>query len=417
MKYLIFFLLTLTLIGSCSSQKKDESPKVASESLPTPQSGVLQKVDCPANLTVSYYLYLPKNFVAGKPFPVLVMFDPKARGKMIAEKMVPFAEKYGYVLIGSNCNKNGLEFSAQKDFYSEIMIDFGKRVKADKKRIYLAGFSGGARVAQTLAGLMPEIKGIACCGAGTQETINRKADFSYISFAGNWDFNYYEVRETERIFKNAQFPNRFMYFDGKHDWSPAEVLENLFMFFESEVMNQGIIPKDEKLIADFAVSAESFKGKSQTDENLAGEQEELKSLLSGFGTKDYTWWKTELARLKKMQAKKSKTAEWYAAKRMLGSLSLYSYLYSVKALDGGSPTMAALFTYIYSEVDAENPDLNYLNARIAASSGKTETALEELKKAVAKDFDDYERLEKDKILSSLPVSELQKIILEIKKKR
>ena len=115
-----------------------------------PRGQVVAKVVCRADATQSYALYLPSAYDPRRAWPVLYCFDPGGRGRVPVELFEAAAEKFGYVIAGSNNSRNGPWEDSVKAI--EAMVrDTGGRFSLDGGRRYSAGFSGGARVATAVA--------------------------------------------------------------------------------------------------------------------------------------------------------------------------------------------------------------------------------------------------------------------------
>ena len=111
-----------------------------------------QQVDRVATLkdeAQSYALYLPSNYDPSRPWPVIFLFDPGARGPSAVSHFRAAAERYGYVLVGSNNSRNGL-WEQYVPGILAMIADAGTRLSLDPKRVYAAGLSGGARVASRI---------------------------------------------------------------------------------------------------------------------------------------------------------------------------------------------------------------------------------------------------------------------------
>ena len=452
LKLSVIFIILLTEI-SCSKEKTKVIKHV--DSITISKS---VKINCRETPDVSYYIYLPAKYDINKNYPVILIFDPKARGKVSVNLFSEWADKYGYILVGSNNNKNGMDFSSHEYIFNSIYNDVINKVTIDSSRIYLAGFSGGARVAQNIANSNMNIAGIACCEAGCQEPLNRDNKFCYISFAGYWDFNYSEVKQTENIFQKAVLPNHFIYFDGKHDWPPKNILENIFIYFETQNLRKNPDIKNQtKLIITVKNELKTKMNESEilsvTDKfqlqtnynnffgglrnlnwepiNIISDSEynnvinfqnnsisETKKQLEKFlgalnipgseftnpdnSDKVKKWWNTELNKIKKVINFDKRDIDWYVSKRIYGALSLYSYMLAIKAMDAGETQKAELLISIYEKVDPENPDLEYLQARNYAANGDKDKAMTTLTESFEKGLDDYDRLQNDKFLSKLP---------------
>jgi poly(3-hydroxybutyrate) depolymerase len=111
---------------------------------------VIEKVECLDDAGQSYALYLPTSYSTGKKFPVLYAFDPSARGRVPVERFKAAAEKYGWIVAGSNNSRNG-PLKPSLAAASAMVEDTRRRFSIDETRVYAAGFSGGARLAVTLA--------------------------------------------------------------------------------------------------------------------------------------------------------------------------------------------------------------------------------------------------------------------------
>src|SRR3954462_14661605 len=72
-----------------------------------PQGKVMERVTCRGNERQSYALYLPSNYSADRAWPIVYCLDPGARGRVPVERFAAAAEKYGYVVAGSNNSRNG----------------------------------------------------------------------------------------------------------------------------------------------------------------------------------------------------------------------------------------------------------------------------------------------------------------------
>jgi len=133
------------------------------ESLPLGQ--IIDDVQCAADASQHYSLYLPSNFTPTRRWPVILAYDAGGRGRRAVERYKDGAEKYGYIVAGSNNSRNGpweISLNAAKAMTGDV----DKRFPVDPKRIYTAGMSGGARVAMKLAMDSNIIAGVFASSAG-----------------------------------------------------------------------------------------------------------------------------------------------------------------------------------------------------------------------------------------------------------
>jgi len=67
----------------------------------------INSVACTDDTTQSYALYLPSNYSPERLWPIVYCFDPGGRGDYPVGLFRAAAEKYGYILVGSNNSQNG----------------------------------------------------------------------------------------------------------------------------------------------------------------------------------------------------------------------------------------------------------------------------------------------------------------------
>jgi hypothetical protein len=72
-----------------------------------PRGQIIDDVPCEGDDSQHYALYLPSNFTLERQWPVILVFDPGARGRIGVERYQAAAEKYGYIVAGSNNSRNG----------------------------------------------------------------------------------------------------------------------------------------------------------------------------------------------------------------------------------------------------------------------------------------------------------------------
>jgi poly(3-hydroxybutyrate) depolymerase len=120
-----------------------------------PRGQIIDDVACTNDATQHYSLYLPSNFTPDRAWPVILAFDAGGRGRRGVERYQAGAERYGYIVAGSNNSRNG-PWKPSLDAARAMAIDVGTRFPVESRRIYTAGMSGGARVAMMVA-LHPEL--------------------------------------------------------------------------------------------------------------------------------------------------------------------------------------------------------------------------------------------------------------------
>src|SRR5580704_10769844 len=111
-----------------------------------PPGKIVTHVLCADDAAQSYALYLPSNYASDRSWPVIYAFDPAGRGQNPVERYRAAAEKYGYIVAGSNNSRNG-SWAVSQAALTAMTRDVAARFRIDDRRTYVAGMSGGSRVA------------------------------------------------------------------------------------------------------------------------------------------------------------------------------------------------------------------------------------------------------------------------------
>jgi predicted esterase len=237
-------LLALALSGpwpqAAMSQSNDQLPR----------GQLVEKLICAHDATQSYALYLPSNYSSSRSWPVLYAFDPGARGEVPVERFREAAERYGWIVVGSNNSRNGPMQPSAKAFEA-IWQDTHERFALDEARAYTVGLSGGARVATMLAHLCGGcITGVIACGAGFPIGLapSPAMHFTFFATVGVDDFNFPEVRELEPGLTNAGIPHWTEVFAGRHEWPPAAVAIKAVEWMELQNARKSKRQRDDKLL-------------------------------------------------------------------------------------------------------------------------------------------------------------------------
>lgn len=244
-------LLTLLLASARAGRAQEIAP-----------GKIAPKVACENDATQTYALYLPSAYTPKSQWPVLYAFDPSARGLAPVERFREAAEKYGFIVAGSNNSRNG-PWAPSATAIMAMMNDVSSRFSIDLKRVYLTGFSGGARVACHLGiALNGQIAGVIACGAGFGSEVRLSSSIPFVFFGtvGVDDFNYSELRQLDRKLHEFGIPVRIETFDGGHSWAPTALCMRAIEWMNVQAMKSGRIGKDPKLLDDlFAAQAEQAR--------------------------------------------------------------------------------------------------------------------------------------------------------------
>jgi len=235
-----FLLLSLLMPGLILTQNSERFQR----------GTVIDKIVCKADSSQSYALYLPGGYSPQKKWPILFAFDPGGKGDIPLKHFKDAAEKYNYLVIGSNNAKNGPWepiIRAMLAVYSDAQLRFS----IDKTRIFVTGFSGGSRAASLFSQVIQKpVVGIIGCGAGIA-THMKPWDIepsAYCGIVGTMDFNYREMERLESQFEKQDIIHRILIFPGRHTWPPPEICTLAIEWMELVVMKQKIRSLDEELI-------------------------------------------------------------------------------------------------------------------------------------------------------------------------
>jgi poly(3-hydroxybutyrate) depolymerase len=205
---------------------------------------IVDRVTCAADPSQSYALFLPSTYTPSHTWPVIFAFDPGARGRTPVERYQAAAERYGYIVAGSNNSRNG-----STDFpkiLAALVDDVGARLAVDPKRVYLAGMSGGARTALGVALASKDIAGVIASSAGyPDDRVRTTLPFPVFATAGTEDFNHLEMRRLDRALTS---PHRLVIFSGGHVWLSRELAMQALEWLELHAMKRGLEARDDEEI-------------------------------------------------------------------------------------------------------------------------------------------------------------------------
>lgn len=445
-----FYLFLFLIFSSCSSdaEKSDKKPSVAEKQIPSfenfPTGTVIDKTTCKTDTSLSYAMYIPKAYDLKKVFPVIYAFDPHKTGKLPVALYKDLCEKYGYIIIGSNNSENGLDFKQVQQMANVMMSDSKERLNINPERIYLMGFSGGARIAHGITMLNHDIKGVICCGAANPAVNAGEArnNYSFFGIAGLDDFNYTEMKKYNLLELSARkLKHHFISFDGKHEWPPAEIMEDAFNWQDLNEKRKDPTAKNDPLIikqlaeekqkleelinkkkdyesyllckkainyydqlGDLSFFFSTYnKLKSSEEVNIqlklveseiVKEEKVRQEYVHYLQNNDLNWWRKEMTSINR-SIKGKNDSEAQIKKRLLSYLSLVCYMQTNSAIKQNDLNAAEHFGTLYILVDPENTEAHYLMAEINAKKGNKPATINSLENAAKFGFTDKGRLEKD----------------------
>ena len=197
---------------------------------------VIDRVECSDDTAQTYALYLPSGYAPERTWSLLLAFHPAARGRLMVEKYQAAAEQYGYIVAASNNSRNG-PHAVSMAAAQAMMTDVSRRFSIDPQRVYLAGMSGGARVAMGIALTNHNVAGVIASSAGYPDSRPRASvPFAVFSTAGIEDFNYIEMRLLDRKLTSPHF---LAVFEGGHALPPDDIAFDALEWMELRAMQSG----------------------------------------------------------------------------------------------------------------------------------------------------------------------------------
>jgi len=312
-----------------------------------------ETIRCKKSPAHTYAIYLPSAYKPGSLLPVILAFDPDGSGMLPVSLYKDLAEKYGFILIGSNDSRNGQDSHQTEEIISALLQEATGRYGADPNRIYCTGFSGGSRVAALIAFYRGGIKGVTGCGAGfpsIQAPVNHLAD--YYGMVGDQDFNYVEMADLAIQFSRQPFRSTLQIFHGPHAWPPAIAYEASIRWHWTNAMHDGLIPQEPFMISETEKEVQENSQALQSIDTLVLEQERRRHQFyaESMQEKPVSWWKQEITKLEHP----AHPADSLLDKRLLSHIGILAYSFSNKALAAGNKAELTRMIGVYELVEPEN---------------------------------------------------------------
>jgi len=405
----------------------------------------------------SYAAFLPPDYDSQRSWPTVFCLDPRARGATAISRFVPAAQKYGFVVLCSNNSRNGLDGPTITKIFTTFWEDAHRRINIDQKRTYVAGFSGGARLAASFAARCRGcLTGVIATGAGfpPEPQPDQNIAFAYFAAAGVDDFNAAELWELEKKFRSLKAPFHFESFAGGHEWAPEATIERALLWLNLQAMKTGSLATDDKFIESQFVSRTNGVDQLMAQKNYSEAQRELLSIIRDFkGLKDsnatqaksdelaksnelkkderiheaafkqqlneageiYSLWmkapnpdevrsprydaSSRIADFRKRRDEAADSPARRLARRVLSQLLIQSIESAQAALRSNKAEVAVINLQLAKEIDTKNPNLVFELARAFAIKRDKGSTLDTLEEAISLGFKDSVRLRSDEAFS------------------
>lgn len=195
-----------------------------------------------------YHVYTPSVFEDNKKLPIIIAFSPGGNGLGILNQMKKSAEKVGWILIGCDKLKNGMQNKElEKQMEDEVMDDILKNIPHDSNSVYLAGFSGGAMRAYGLSTRRLEnYAGVVAYGGWLggkdyqDKSYQKGMSVAIINGKKDKGANKWKNIDTETLLKNNCVVKHFSHAGG-HRVAPAETTTEAILWLIKEGKKKPVI--------------------------------------------------------------------------------------------------------------------------------------------------------------------------------
>lgn len=376
---------------------------------------VVDTVFCEKDKNQMYSVYLPSSYTEDKKWPIIYFFEPAARGALPVRLYSDVAEELGYILVCTYNSRNG-SFDNSFKAADALFLDTENRFSIDFDKIILSGFSGGSRLALSIAVISKAAYGVIGVGAAQPPVpaymVLNKQNFKYVGLVGSRDMNYLEHKTFRSQLDAFEMDNLLVISNFTHRWADPEDfrIALLWMNEDSKMLQEAITNKiesqmdsiplsdiialDELIInQEFISSNSKHAKKALKEESKYIKKEELlkktisDSINSAFESRSLdspslNWVTRRIERLKAQKAKSESLQEKMMIDRLLNYTSAACYETGLGMKTQGF-TKKALVGFAIWEAVTENPVFaHWLKARVYAVEKDTALALSHLEAAI-----------------------------------
>jgi len=408
MKAIIYSIFILLLLNACTEDKPTKTAKQAPNMTTAPSKKL-------------YRSYKPTEVKF--PEVLFIAIDAHADADLAIEHFRWAAEQYGFQVIAlNNVQNNDPKF---EQHIQQGIAQAKQDLHINPKYIFLAGFSGGARMALIYA-FNHQAQGVIMMGAGPGNQ-TQSFPFPLAMISGVQDFNfieqYYPINSPQ-----VQNPNIItLHWQGKHAWPDSSTIADavsFILFTSNAIMEEDIIriPQLEKVkkaqkrnniffyfkelelisktstgemqektkssIEAIQQSSKAQKYFAQFNNTLVTEQKRNQIYIKDLDEKPLDWWKATIAKLDQLIAEGDEiNANSYA--RTSAFLGILLYSKTNAAISGrGNAKLLPKYLEIYELLEPENSELFFFKAKYAYALSDNDGAIANLKKALQFGFND-----------------------------
>jgi poly(3-hydroxybutyrate) depolymerase len=185
---------------------------------------IIESIVARGDPSQSFCLYIPAAYSADQQWPIVFVMDPRGNSLVPLRRLVPVAERLGYIVASSNNTASDVEGDPNAPAVNAIIATLQPRLTLDLRRFYLFGMSGTARAAWGLGyAAIPHVAGVAGFAAGLPPDMDLEAaqgqygaPFVFFGGVGAQDFNHPELVLLESQLRRLGFRYSVSYYKGRH---------------------------------------------------------------------------------------------------------------------------------------------------------------------------------------------------------
>lgn len=235
----ILFIVFICYNSFCSYAQQDQ---------PLPKGVIIDSVKVAKSAGETYAFYLPSQYDSNIPSAIVFILEPAAKGRVGIQPFVLAAETYNYILVCSNNSKNGpsnINLAIADRLFNDVLG------KYNINQLYISGFSGGARLAGSIAVSSGAFQGVIACGAsflGMDKFALQGHNFSYVGMVGEADMNYQEMIENKAWLDRMKINNILLISHEDHTWPNEKEMLRAFDWLEIQAYKKNIRIKNERVM-------------------------------------------------------------------------------------------------------------------------------------------------------------------------
>ena len=198
----------------------------------------------------TFAVYIPADYDGDKPFGLVVWINAGPTGDIPAD-WKPALDKHHLIWIGANNGGNPRQFLIRMGMALDAVSNLKTRYKIDDDRIYVAGASGGGKVANILGVAWPDVfrGGFYMIGAAHYRDVPTGEPNRF------W-FKGFNAPES-RLLTDSKQRNRHVFFTGEKDMNRKAVLDMYAAYKSDKFQHLTLI--DEPEIGHEPPKAEAFE--------------------------------------------------------------------------------------------------------------------------------------------------------------